>query len=683
MGRIANFAPTSFVKIGEDILIINPKNVKTMKKLSLFVMALVALLSFSACSSSSDGDNEGNNDGPVQKTGTLKMLPKSMLGDWDNGYVTDEGIFMQKNNESGSLSPRRKAAGTGALNTQTLYFASADGATKATLLINKDDMRPLQFVMKDGVLNFSFLSDEVLELVFKNGSDLTYIDQIPYNKAELDAALAAADFNDLQKSLFYFVNVTDVSKLTSYPTVIAAAMYFREVVNFHYVGSSTMTETEVSNAGITVGTDGVASVANEAEKFEEDYVEAVYNTITVWTGKASFKVGGSSCTLSGTVFCADPRFAQAGEVGIVCDKDPAKLFIGQAEFQGTAELKDGQNFDVDFRGFNPTTKYYYRAFYQFLPGTTVEGLILDPAQKYDEMTSYDTATKQFTTDENKLFVDVVLVMDVTGSMSGMINMVKENALAFYDLFNEKCTTANITLTGLTTKVIAYQDINVDGEEAMMISPTYNMPAEKEAFDTYVRDQYARGGGDIPESGLEALAAAFQKPDWGVDDGYHRQVVILWTDAPYLITNESIWKLPIYATDEYGGYIYDAAGNPVIIDENVEHNADGSIKVDEYGNPVAKPMYQEYTYEQVKAMWDGMPTGRRMILFAPTGTNGYWNAGDWAAMDDWKNVVRNPNISDQTDFAKSLDTIIEELTGKVKSDVVAGGEGKVRTIFRPN
>ena len=299
------------------------------------------------------------------------------------------------------------------------------------------------------------------------------------------------------------------------------------------------------------------------------------------------------------------------------------------------------------------------------------------------MTSYDTATKQFTTDENKLFVDVVLVMDVTGSMSGMINMVKENALAFYDLFNEKCTTANITLTGLTTKVIAYQDINVDGEEAMMISPTYNMPAEKEAFDTYVRDQYARGGGDIPESGLEALAAAFQKPDWGVDDGYHRQVVILWTDAPYLITNESIWKLPIYATDEYGGYIYDAAGNPVIIDENVEHNADGSIKVDEYGNPVAKPMYQEYTYEQVKAMWDGMPTGRRMILFAPTGTNGYWNAGDWAAMDDWKNVVRNPNISDQTDFAKSLDTIIEELTGKVKSDVVAGGEGKVRTIFRPN
>ncbi|MCR4614043.1 MAG: hypothetical protein K5778_08570 [Bacteroidaceae bacterium] len=651
-----------------------------MKKISLFLMAVVALIGFSACSSSSDGGGEA----PVVGE-TLKELPASMLGSWDKGYSTKQGLFLLKKNDAPSASPRRKAGGTSsALNIETLYFSSADGATKATLLINKENNLPLQFVMKEGVLNFSFLSDNVLELVFTNGETIKYVDQIEYDKAALDAAMAAADYkNDLQRSLFFFASVTDVSKLSSYPTVVASVLYFREIVNCHYVGSSTMTTSEAADAGVAVGSDGVAVAATDADTFEETYVEKIYNTITVWTGKASFKVGGSSCTLSGTVFCADPRATEAGIVGIVCDKDPKKLFIGQAEFQGAAELKDGQNFDVDFRGFNPKTTYYYRAFYQFTPVAGHDGLVLDPAQKYDENTSYDTTTKQFTTDENKLFVDVVLVMDVTGSMSGMINMVKDNALAFYDLFNDKCTTANITLTGLTTKVIAYQDINVDGKEAMMISPTYNMPAEKEAFESFVRDQYARGGGDIPESGLEALAAAFQKPDWGADDGYHRQVVILWTDAPYLIINESICKLPIYATDEFGGYIYDDSGNPVIIDENVEHNADGSIKVDEYGNPIAKPMYQEYTYEQVKAMWDGMPTGRRMILFAPTGTNGYWNAGDWAAMDDWKNVVRNPNISDQTDFAKSLDTIIEELTGKVKSDVVAGDESKVRTIFRPN
>ena len=655
-----------------------------MKKISLFLMAAVALIGFSACSSSSDDGGSA----PVAGE-PLKELPASMLGSWDKGYSTKQGLFFLKKNEAPSASPRRKAGSTGALNTETLYFASADGATKATLLINKENNLPLQFIMKDGVLNFSFLSDNVLELVFKNGTDITYIDQIEYDKAALDAAMAAADYkNDLQRSLFFFASVTDVTKLASYPTVVAAVIYFREIINYHYEGSSTMTASEVADAGITVASDGVAVAATEAETFEETYVEPTYTTITVWTGKASFKVGGSSCTLSGTVFCADPRFAEAGIVGIVCDKDPKKLFIGQAEFEGTAELKDGQNFDVDFRGFNPTTTYYYRAFYQFLPGTTgVEGLILDPAQKYDDQTSYDNATKQFTTDENKLFVDVVMVMDVTGSMSGTIDMVKNNALDFYELFDGKCKDANIKLTGLTTKVIAYQDINVDGTEAMMISPTYNMPDEKEAFDEYVRGQYARGGGDIPESGLEALAAAFQKPDWGVDDGYHRQVVILWTDAPYLTKNESIWKLPVYATDEYGGYIYDEAGNPVIIDENCEHNADGSIMYDEYGYPVAKPMYQEYTYEQVKAMWDGMPTGRRMILFAPETDGGYWNGGAWSNMESWKNVIRyNSSYENLTTFSNSLDYIIEELTGKDRTTDVPA-ESKARTTyketFRPN
>ena len=84
-------------------------------------------------------------------------------------------------------------------------------------------------------------------------------------------------------------------------------------------------------------------------------------------------------------------------------------------------------------------------------------------------------------------------------------------------------------------------VDTDDEEALNESPVYNMASETEhdAFEAYVDEISLSYGGDYPESGLEALAAAFKRDSWGVDDGYHRQVVILWTDATYKIINEGI------------------------------------------------------------------------------------------------------------------------------------------------
>lgn len=627
-----------------------------MKKLSFILMAAVALIGFSACSSSDDG---GSAPEPTP-LGTIKKLAAESLGSWDEGFVTEKGVYLLKKNGPSSSAPVRKAPASdeAAYNTETLYFSSADGATKATLLINKTDNRPLQLILKDGVLNFSFLSDDVLELVFKNGSEITYIDQIPYDKAALDAALAAADYkNELQTSLFYFASVTDITKLASYPTVVAAAIYFREIINFKYEGSSTVTAAE---AGLTVGSDGVPTVVQEAEQFEETIVEKVYSTITVWTGKASFKVGGSSCTLSGTVFCADPTFAKVGEVGIVCDKNKSKLMIGQAEFESKAELKDdGQNFEVDFRGFSPTTTYYYRAYYKFQEGVAYGDLVLDPAQVGSDGAAYDQTVKEFTTGEYKYTVDVVMLMDISGSMSDELDMVKENAKDFFSLFKGKCDEKGIQLLGLSTQVVTFSDINCDGEEALNESDVYNLlnDDEHDAFETYVNNIYLTGGGDLPESALEALATAFQRDTWGPDDGLHRQIFILWTDATYKTYNESIYK--IYQYDENGDYIYD--------DE---------------GYAIGTPAYQEYSYDQVKAMWDGMPSGRRLIIFAPYGTFGYPYEGDWGLMDEWKNVYHEENSYESfNNFSKSLDYIVDEMIGKEKSTDVTT-EGKARKAYKP-
>ena len=591
-----------------------------MKKIYLMLMAMLAIVGFTACSSNND-DGSGGEGGGTNSVVGIKSLSPTLLGDWDDGYATSKGSFLIKEYGAPASAKLRKAEGTSAeLLTRTIYFSTVDGSTKAMLLVSKETNRPIQLVMNEGILNFSFLNDNTLELVFKRGSDISYVNQIEYDKDALDAALAAARYtNNLQISLFYFVKVLDTKKISSYPAVVAAANYFKQILDMSFDASSVATAEE---AGVST------SFAKEADSFESSYAKTVYNTVTMWTGKASFKVGGSSCTLSGTVFCVDPAFEDAGEFGIVCDKDQSKLFVGQAEFEGVGELTDDANFDVDFRGLTATTTYYYRAYYKFKNGSTSYGsLTLDPVQKADDNVGYDKAVKSFKTDENKLSVDVVMVMDISGSMSSEIDMVKSNALSFYSQFKEKCDAAGIYLSGLNTQVVTYSDINVDGDEALNSSETYDLTdeAQQAAFKEYVDGIDLSYGGDVPESGLEALMAAFKR-DWGVDDGYHRQVVILWTDAPYKTVNEGI-----YQKEDGDGEWYD--------------------------------VYTPYAYDVVKATWDSMPTGRRMIIFAPYGCS-YSNGGAWDLMDEWKNVIHEKNTTENlSNFGNSLDYIISELTSK--------------------
>ena len=609
------------------------------KKLFCLMAVAVTVVGFSACSNKDDGDDvipdvPGGGESGV---GSLTMLT-SGLGSWMAGYVTDDALFLYDEDE---LTKTKDAVPTPTTAMATLYFSKTDGSQRATLLVSLTDHRPLQLVMGDGVLNFSWLSDEVLELVFTNGSTVTLVDQIKYDKKALDTAFKKlSNKNQVHSALFYFVKTVNVEKLASLPTVKAAAAYFHDVLDMNFDGTTVTAE----EAGLKVDEKGTCELVNEADVFEQTFVAPVYSTVTIWTGQASFKVGGSSCTLSGTVFCPDDSFNKYGTVGIVCDTDPTKLYIGQAEYSGEAELKEGNNFDVDFRGFKAQTTYYYRAYFKF--NSSDHGTFtLDSKQKYDSETAYDNVTKTFTTDENKLTVTVAMCIDISGSMGGTIDMVKNNARDFYSLFKTKCENAGIKLLGLKTRVIPYSDINVDYEKALYSSGSFDLTNEVQygGYIDFVNGIELAYGGDTPESGLEALYEAFANTKWGVDDGYHRQIVILWTDAPYKVINEGICK------DDEG-----------------------------------KEMFVAASYDQVKDLWAKMPTGRRMILFAPYG-NSYSNGGDWAEMDEWKNVLHNTSsYASLSDFDKSLDYIISELTGK-ESEGTKSAARVIRptTTFRPN
>jgi hypothetical protein len=127
-------------------------------------------------------------------------------------------------------------------------------------------------------------------------------------------------------------------------------------------------------------------------------------------------------------------------------------------------------------------------------------------------------------------VDIVFCIDVTGSMDPIIDAVKANALRFYDDVQTNLTEKGKNVDELRVRVVAFRDFAADGEAAMEESPFYRLPDERSAFSDFVNGLIAEGGGDAPESGLEAVALAMNSP-WTTRGDRRRQVVVVWTDQP--------------------------------------------------------------------------------------------------------------------------------------------------------
>lgn len=125
-------------------------------------------------------------------------------------------------------------------------------------------------------------------------------------------------------------------------------------------------------------------------------------------------------------------------------------------------------------------------------------------------------------------VDIVFCIDVTGSMTPIIDAVKANALRFYDDVQTNLTAKGKNVDELRVRVIAFRDFAADGEAAMAESDFFRLPAEQVGFSDFVNGLLAEGGGDAPESGLEAVALAINSP-WTTRGDRRRQVVVVWTD----------------------------------------------------------------------------------------------------------------------------------------------------------
>ena len=127
-------------------------------------------------------------------------------------------------------------------------------------------------------------------------------------------------------------------------------------------------------------------------------------------------------------------------------------------------------------------------------------------------------------------VDIVFCIDVTGSMNPIIDAVKANALGFYDDVQANLTEKGKNVEQLRVRLIAFRDFVADGDAALEESPFFTLPAERSGFSEFVNGLIAQGGGDAPESGLEAVALAVNSP-WTTTGDRRRQVIVVWTDQP--------------------------------------------------------------------------------------------------------------------------------------------------------
>jgi hypothetical protein len=135
-------------------------------------------------------------------------------------------------------------------------------------------------------------------------------------------------------------------------------------------------------------------------------------------------------------------------------------------------------------------------------------------------------------------VDIVFCIDVTGSMTPIIDQVKANALRFYDDVQSNLTAKGKNVDQLRVRVIGFRDFVADGAAALDESPFFTLPDERADFSAFVNGLVAEGGGDAPESGLEAVALAIDS-SWTTVGDRRRQVIVVWTDQPAQPLNPSV------------------------------------------------------------------------------------------------------------------------------------------------
>ena len=127
-------------------------------------------------------------------------------------------------------------------------------------------------------------------------------------------------------------------------------------------------------------------------------------------------------------------------------------------------------------------------------------------------------------------IDIVFCIDVTGSMTPVLDVVKEKVRKFPHDLKDKLATKDKVVNTLRIRTIAFRDFANDAD-AMQASEFFVVEpgTDLAKFESFINGLSASGGGDEPESALEALGVA-QMSNWTHEGDKQRHIIVMFTDA---------------------------------------------------------------------------------------------------------------------------------------------------------
>lgn len=216
------------------------------------------------------------------------------------------------------------------------------------------------------------------------------------------------------------------------------------------------------------------------------------------------------------------------------------------------------------------------------------------------------------------FVDIVLVIDCTGSMRPVLNRVKQQALEFHGKILARMEEKKKLIDRLRMRVVAYRDFWADTEAIRELPNFVDMESDAKRFEAFVNELWADGGGDEPESGLEALARAIHSPWCKNSTSKKRSIIVVWTDA---------------------------SAHPL---EKARENP-----------PKNYPDRMPANLDELTDAWDELPiAGRRLLLYAPDTSP--WNEIGY----HWDQTIYFPSIAGEGLAEHDMDTILEAIANSI-------------------
>lgn len=209
-------------------------------------------------------------------------------------------------------------------------------------------------------------------------------------------------------------------------------------------------------------------------------------------------------------------------------------------------------------------------------------------------------------------LDVVLCVDATGSMGNFISNIKKNAISFHQDTEEAMQKNGKLIKNMRVRIIAFRDF-YDKDEEIFKTDFFKLPEQQKGYAKSIGKLIASGGGDQPETALEALSIAF-KSEWFETSDYKRQIVVLWTDE---------------------------AAHPL------EKNKDSK--------PSKYPENMPKNFVELSNIWQSISKTARLVIFAPE------KKYPWQETEkQWKNVTFYPSKAGsglrEINYEKVLDAI---------------------------